>query len=47
MPTIPKDNVIEACKRKLNPKDVLSVIISETPELRVPLVEKGIVKEKE
>lgn len=45
MPSKPTKDVIDAYKVKLNPKDVLRVIINETPELKQVMLEKGLVKE--
>lgn len=45
MPSKPTKEVIDAYKVKLNPKDVLRVIINETPELKTAMLEKGLVKE--
>lgn len=48
MPTKPEKKVIDACKVKLNPKDVVRVVMQETPELRDAALAAGvIVKEKE
>ena len=46
MPQKPSTKVIEASKSKLNPKDVLTAIFAETPELREPALADGIIKEK-
>lgn len=45
MPSKPTKEVIDAYKKELNPKDVLRVIINETPELKNALLSKGLVKE--
>ena len=45
MPRKPDRFTIDAAKAKLDPREVLQVIINETPELRDALVERGLVKE--
>lgn len=45
MPTKPTQTVINAAKKSLDPKEVLTVIIAETPELRQAMIDKGLVKE--
>lgn len=45
MPRKPDSATIDAAKAKLDPREVLQVIINETPELRDALLEKGLVKE--
>ena len=45
MPKQPDKVTIEASKKKLDPKAVLSVIINETPELRDALLKAGLVEE--
>lgn len=45
MPRKPTKETIDAAKAKLDPREVLQVIINETPELREALVEKGLVEE--
>lgn len=45
MPKQPDKLTIEASKKKLDPKAVLSAIINETPELRDALVAAGLVEE--
>lgn len=45
MPSKPTKDVIDAYKVKLEPRDVLRVIINETPELKQPMLEKGLIKE--
>lgn len=47
MPTKPTSEVIEASKHKLNPRDVVRVVIQETPELRDAAIAAGVVKVKE
>lgn len=47
MPMKPTPEMIEAGKKKLNPKDVLTVVIAETPDLRDALLHHGLIKEKE
>ena len=44
MPTKPMKEIIEAGKKKLDGREVLQVIINETPELKTSLVEAGILK---
>lgn len=44
MPTKPTKEAIEAAKKKLDGREVLQVIINETPELKASLVEAGILK---
>lgn len=43
MPTKPDKTVLEAAKKNLNPKDVLRVVIQETPELRDALLNEGLI----
>lgn len=45
MPRKPTQEVIDAAKAKLDPREVLQVIISETPELRNALVDAKLVTE--
>lgn len=45
MPKKPTEKVIEACKKKINPRDVITAIFSETPELRDAAVSAGVIKE--
>lgn len=45
MPKIPDKYTIEASKKKLDPKAVLSAIINETPELCDALLAAGLVEE--
>lgn len=45
LPTKPDKTVMEAAKKTLNPKDVLRVVISETPELRDALLHEGLIKQ--
>jgi len=45
MPKKPDKMTIDASKKKLDPKAVLSAIINETPELRDALLEAGLVEE--
>lgn len=47
MPTKPSAEVLNAAKVKLNPKEVLEVVINETPELRDDLLKAGLVEEVE
>lgn len=44
MPRVPEDKVIEASKKKLNPKALLNVVINEmhSPELEKALVDAGV-----
>lgn len=45
MPKKPDQSVINAAKAKLDPREVLQVVINETPELRDALLERGLIKE--
>ena len=45
MPKQPDKTTIEASKKKLDPRAVLSAVINETPELRDALVAAGLVEE--
>lgn len=45
MPKKPDINIIEASKKSLDPKAVLSAVINETPELRDALLKAGLVEE--
>ena len=45
MPKKPDKLTIEASKHALDPHAVLTVIINETPELREPLLAKGLIEE--
>ena len=45
MPKKPDKMTIDASKKKLDPKAVLSAVINETPELRDALLEAGLVEE--
>lgn len=45
MPVKPTKEQIEAGKKRLNPKDVLTAVIASTPELREPMIAAGLVKE--
>lgn len=45
MPRKPSQDTIDAAKAKLDPREVLQVIINETPELRDALLEQGLVEE--
>lgn len=45
MPKIPDKKIIEASKKKLDPRAVLSAIINETPELKEGLLKAGLVEE--
>lgn len=47
MPTKPTNEQIEAGKKKLDPRDVLRVVIQETPELRDAAIAAGVVKKVE
>lgn len=47
MPTKPTQVQIDAGKQKLNPRDVLRVVIQETPELRDAAISAGVVKKVE
>ena len=41
MPTKPTDDIINAAKVKLDPREVLEVVINETPALRDDLLKAG------
>ena len=45
MPKKPSEKVIEACKKKINPRDVITALFSEVPELREPAIAAGVIKE--
>lgn len=45
MPKQPDKITIEASKKKLDPRAVLSAVINETPELRDALLKAGLVEE--
>ena len=47
MPRKPDQTTIDAAKAKLDPREVLQVIVNESPELRDALLERGLVKEVE
>ena len=49
MPRKPENNVIEAAKVKLNPKDVLSAVLNdpECEELQKELLRLGLIKEED
>lgn len=47
MPTKPTQEVINASKKKINPKDVVRAIINETPILRENALKAGVVFETE
>lgn len=47
MPRKPDQATIDAANAKLDPREVLQVIVNETPELRDALLERGLVKEVE
>lgn len=47
MPIKPTTDVIEAHKKALDPRAVLSVIINETPILKEELLKAGLVEEVE
>ena len=47
MPTKPSKEIIDACKSKLDPRDVISVVINETPELSQAIRESGIFDQEE
>lgn len=44
MPKKPTKEQIEAGKKNLDPKEVLEVVINETPELRDALLAAGLVE---
>lgn len=45
MPTKPNEQVLNASKKNLNPHDLLTSIIQETPELRQGLLDAGLIEE--
>lgn len=45
MPRKPDSTTIDAARAKLDPREVLQVIVNETPELRDALLDRGLVKE--
>lgn len=45
MPKKPDQNIIDAANKVLDPKEVLTVVISETPELRDALLHEGLIKQ--
>lgn len=45
MPKKPEKKVIEASKKNLDPRAVLSAVINETPELKDALLQAGLVEE--
>lgn len=47
MPTKPNQDVIDAAKVHLNPKEVMEVVINEEPQLRAELLAAGLVEEIE
>lgn len=47
VPTKPTIEVINAAKVKLDPREVLEVVINETPALRADLLKAGLVEEVE
>lgn len=47
VPTKPACEVINAAKVKLDPREVLEVVINETPALRDDLLKAGLVEEVE
>lgn len=47
VPTKPSSEVINAAKVKLDPREVLEVVINETPALREDLLKAGLVEEVE
>lgn len=47
VPTKPDQTVIDAAKVKLDPREVLEVVINETPALRDDLLKAGLVEEVE
>ena len=47
VPTKPSSEVINAAKGKLDPREVLEVVINETPALRDDLLKAGLVEEVE
>lgn len=44
MPRKPTQEVLDAAKKHLDGREVLQVLINETPELKQSLVESGILK---
>lgn len=47
VPTKPTSEVINASKVKLDPREVLEVVINETPAMRDDLLKAGLVEEVE
>lgn len=47
MPTKPTKEVIEASKKKLDPRAILEAVLNDTPELAKPLMERGLVEKVE
>lgn len=47
VPTKPTSEVINAAKVKLDPREVLEVVINETPAMRDDLLKAGLVEEVE
>lgn len=47
MPTKPTKEQIEAGKKQLDPRDVIRVVIQETPELRDAAIAAGVVQKVE
>lgn len=47
MPTKPSSEVINAAKVRLDPREVLEVVVNETPALRDDLLKAGLVEEVE
>lgn len=47
MPTKPSSEVINAARVRLDPREVLEVVINETPALRDDLLKAGLVGEVE
>jgi hypothetical protein len=45
MPTKPSQEVIEACRRAIDPREVMEVVINETPLLRQSLLSAKLVEE--
>ena len=45
MPKKPDKRILEAAKKKLDPKDVLNAVVNDIPDLADELVRKGLARE--
>lgn len=45
MPKKPDQSVIDAAKKKLDPRETLQAVINDCPELAQALLDKGLVTE--